>query len=243
MLRHFLLAASIGLFAGPLAAQVPDGWKVRIDRSQNAQDPDDTPNLKFVAMGTGFRVTSGPGATFWHPAHTATGDYTVKATFTLMKPSGHVNYYGLIFGGSDIEGAGQNYLYFLIGQNGSYVVRHRAGGVVQDVQERTLHDAIRQPDAKGQSTNALEVRVSGTTISYVVNGTVVLTTPKTGMNALQAAILPVQSVDRGADDPAAETRRFLNAIRQATARTDGLVGIRVSHLLDVQIEGLEVQKR
>lgn len=243
MLRCFLLIASIGILAGPLAAQAPDGWRVRIDRSENAQDPDDTSNLKFVATGKGFRVTSGPGATFWHPAQTATGDYTVKATFTLMKPSGHVNYYGLIFGGSDIEIPGQNYLYFLIGQNGTYIVRHRAGSVVHDVQARTLHDAVRQPDEKGQSTNALEVRVSGNTISYLVNGAVVHTTPKTGRDTLQDVILAPQSADRGADDPADYTRRLLNAIRQATARTDGLVGIRVSHLLDVQIEGFEVQQR
>ena len=101
--------AALGL-ADPIAAQAPDGWRVRVDRSENAQDPDDVPQIKFIAMGKGFHVTSGPAGTFWHPAHTPTGDYTVKATFTLMKPSGHTNYYGLIFGGSDIEGAAQNYL-------------------------------------------------------------------------------------------------------------------------------------
>jgi len=74
---------------------------------------------------------------------------------------------------------------------------------------RTPHDAIRRPDAKGQSTNAIEVRVSGKTISYVVNGTVVHTTPKAGL----------------------------------TAKTDGIVGIRVNHVLDVHIEGFEVQKQ
>lgn len=243
MLRRVLLTASIALLADPLAAQVPEGWRVRVDRSLNAQDPDDAPNLKFVAMGKGFHVTSGPAGTFWNPAHTATGDYTVKATFTLMKPSGHVNYYGLIFGGSDIEGASQSYLYFLIAQNGTYVVRHRSGGAVHDVQARTPHDVIRQPDEKGQSTNALEVRVSGDTISYLVNGTAVHTAPKTGGDALQTALLAAQSVDRGTRDPADESRRLVKIIQQATARTDGMVGIRVNHLLDVYIEGFEVQKR
>ena len=234
MFRRFLLTASIALVAGPIAAQAPDGWKVRVDRSENAQDPDDVPNIRFIAMGKGFHVTSGPAGTFWHPADTATGDYTVKATFNLMKPSGHTNYYGLIFGGSDIEGAAQNYLYFLIGQNGTYVVRHRAGRVVHDMQEYTPHNAIRQPDEKGQSTNALEVQVSGDTISYVVNGTVVHTALKTAMGALQRALIaPVApSVDN-----------FVSSIQQATARTDGLVGVRVNHLLDVQVEGFEVQKR
>jgi hypothetical protein len=186
-----------------LVAQVPAGWKVRIDQSQNAQDPDDSPDLRFVTMGTGLHVTGGPAGTFWNPANTMAGNYTVKATFTLTKPSPHVNYYGLVLGGGDLEGAGQNYIYFVIAQNGSYIVRHRAGAAVHDVQARTPHPAIRPPDANGRSTNALEVRVSGDTISYVVNGTVVHTTPKTGM----------------------------------TAKTDGIAGIRVNHLLDVHIEG------
>jgi len=207
MFRRALLIILIAFVATPLAAQAPKGWRVRIDRSKNAQDPDNTPDLKFVTMGKGFHVTGGPAGTFWNPAQTVTGNYTAKATFTLMKPSGHVNYYGLIFGARDIEGAGQTYVYFLIAQDGTYLIRHRAGEAVREI-ARTPHDAIRRPDAKGQSTNAIEVRVSGKTIAYVVNGTVVHTTPKAGL----------------------------------TAKTDGIVGIRVNHVLDVHIEGFEVQK-
>ena len=207
MLRRFLLFASMVFLAVPLAAQVPEGWSVRVDRSQSAQDPDDTPDLTFVTMGTGLHVTGGPAGVFWNPDNTATGDYTAKATFTLMKPSGHVNYYGLVFGGADLGGADQRYIYFLVAQNGTFIVRQRAGSEVNDVQGRTPHEAINQPGDNGRSTNALEVRVSGDTISYVVNDTVVHTTPKSGM----------------------------------TAMTDGIVGLRVNHVLDVHIEGFEVQ--
>jgi hypothetical protein len=52
------------------------------------------------------------------------------------------------------------------------------------------------------------VRVAGDTISYVVNGTVVHTTPKSGL----------------------------------TAKTDGVAGFRVNHLLDLQVEAFEIQK-
>src|SRR5690606_2682042 len=97
MLRRVFLIALLALIAVPLTAQTPEGWRVRIDRSQNAQDPDDTPDLKVATVGSGFQVTGGPAGTFWNPANTATGDYTLKANFTLVKPSGHVNYYGLIF--------------------------------------------------------------------------------------------------------------------------------------------------
>lgn len=208
MLQRVLFIALIVSVAAPVAAQAPEGWKVRVDRSQNAQDPDDTPDLSVVEMGKGFHVTGGPAGTFWNPANTITGPYTVRATFTLMKPSGHVNYYGLIFGGSDLEGASQAYQYFLVAQNGTYIIRQRTGENVENVQARTAHDAVRQPGENGQSTNTLEVRVTGDNIAYVINGTVVHTAPKTG----------------------------------ATARTDGIAGVRVNHVLDVHVESFEVQK-
>ena len=42
---------------------------------------------------------------------------------------------------------------------------------------------MKKPDAKGQSINALEVRVAADQTQYLVNGTVVHTTPKTGLAA------------------------------------------------------------
>jgi hypothetical protein len=210
MLRPvFILMFSLSTAMVPLAAQAPEGWRVRIDRSENASDPDDVPDLKVAAIGKGFRATGGPAGTFWNPANRVTGNYTARATFNLMKPSGHVNYYGLVFGGSDLEGAAQKYVYFMVAQNGTYIIRSRAGEQVQDVRERVQHAAVRQPGADGRSTNTLEVRLAGNTISYVINGTVVHTTPKSG----------------------------------ATATTDGLVGIRINHVLDVQVENFEVVRQ
>ena len=88
-------------------------------------------------------------------------------------------------------------------------MKHRAGEQTHDVRGFTKHAAVKQPGADGRSVNALDVRVAGSTISYVVNGQVVHTTPRTGM----------------------------------TAKTDGIVGVRVNHLLDVQVEGFAVQKK
>ena len=48
---------------------------------------------------------------------------------------------------------------------------------------------MRTPDADGQSVNDLEVRVAGDTVSYVVNGTVVHTTPRTGATAVTDGIV------------------------------------------------------
>jgi len=175
-----LLTLLAAFLTAPLAAQAPAGWQVRIDKSTEANDPDDVPNVKVTTTGKGFRVTGGPAGTYWNSASRATGNFTARATFRLMKPSGHTNYYGLIIGGEDLATAKQRYTYFLVAQNGSYIIRTRTGETLQDVQSRTMHAAVSQPGADGTSTNALEVRVSGNQVAFVVNGTVVHTAPRTG---------------------------------------------------------------
>lgn len=183
MFRRCFLFVLVVCLAAPLLAQAPEGWRMRVDRSEHGEDPDDRPDLHVVSKGKGFQVTGGPAGTFWQPTQTASGNYTARATFTLNKPSGHTNYYGLIFGGSDLEGAKQAYTYFLVAQDGTYIIRTRTGATVGDVQRSTAHAAVKRPDASGRSTNALEVRVAGDMVSYVVNGTVVHTSPRSAVTA------------------------------------------------------------
>jgi hypothetical protein len=133
-------------------------------------------------MGSGFHATNPQAAVYWDPANTATGNYTLKGTFTLMKPSGHTNYYGLVFGGSDLGGPAQSYLYFMVAQDGTWMIKQRTGNQTLGV-STSANDAVKKLDATGKSTNALEVRVKADKIDYVVNGTVVDSTPKTGMTA------------------------------------------------------------
>jgi hypothetical protein len=200
--------ALVALLALPLVAQAPQGWKVRSDRSTSATDPDGAGEIKFVTMGSGFHATNPQAAVYWNPANTVSGSYTLKGTFTLMKPSGHNNYYGLIFGGSGLDGADQSYQYFTIAQNGTWLIKRRDGMSTSSSAPKTPNDAIQKPGADGKSTNTLEVRVTADKIDFVVNGKVVNS----------------------------ETRGPL------TGKTDGIYGIRVNHLLEVQIDNLAVTK-
>jgi len=207
MLRRRVLAATLAaLIVTPLLAQAPKGWKMRVDRSTNASDPDAGGPIKFMQMGSTLHAINPQAAVYWSPANTASGTYALKGTFTLMKPSGHTNYYGLVFGGGDLEGAGETYLYFMVAQDGTWLIKRRQGEQTSDVAPRAPNAAVKKPDASGKSTNALEVRVGADKIDYVVNGTVVHSMPKAG------------------------------------AKTDGIYGIRVNHLLEVQIDGLAVTK-
>ena len=208
MKRQVHVAVMALAVMAPLVAQAPKGWKMRVDRSAEATDPDAPGEIKFVTQGSGFHATNPAAAVYYNPANTAKGTYTLKGTFTLMKPSGHTNYYGLVFGGSGLEGAQQKYLYFVVAQNGTWLIKSRDGSSTPTIAQKTPNDAVKKPDDTGKSTNALEVRVGADKVDFVVNGVVVHSEPKSG----------------------------------AMANTDGIYGIRVNHLLEVQIDGLGVSK-
>ena len=180
MKRHAAVAVVALIAVVPLFAQVPQGWKLRSDRSTSAEDPDAAGAIKLIPAGSGFHVITPQAAVFWNPANTATGNYTLKGTFTLMKSTGYLEYYGLIFGGSNLDGSGQEYLYFVITDDGTWLVKRRSGGSAQEVSDKMASSAVKKPDAKGTCTNTLEVRVMADKIDFVVNGTVVKTLPKSG---------------------------------------------------------------
>jgi hypothetical protein len=83
MTRNISFAVIALLAALPLLAQAPKGWKVRTDRSAEAEDPDAAGAVKLAATGSGFHVTTPQAAVFWNPANTASGTYSLKGTFTL----------------------------------------------------------------------------------------------------------------------------------------------------------------
>ena len=210
MKRRSASIAMLVMLAGlTLSAQVPAGWKQRLDRSTSASDPDAAGAVKFVTMGNGFHATNPQAAVYWNPANAATGNYTVKASFRLVRPSNPTNYYGLVLGGSELDGPNQSYIYFTVAQDGSWLLKRRDGDAAPTIAGKTVTDAVKKPGADGTSVNDLEVRVQASKIDYVVNGTVVHSTPKTG----------------------------------TTAKTNGLTGIRVNHMLEVHIDNFSVVKQ
>jgi hypothetical protein len=182
--KHFVGLALAALLAiAPAFAQAPKGWKVRGDHSSDASDPDAAGSIKFVTSGSGYHATNPMAAIYWNPANTASGNYTLKGTFKLIKSTGFNEYYGLIFGGSGLEGGAESYLYFMVTDDGTYLIKHRDGSSTQGVSPKTPSPAVKKPDASGSATNALEVRVKADKVEFVINGTVVTTLPKTGAAA------------------------------------------------------------
>jgi hypothetical protein len=178
-MRFLSSAVAVVLLASaPLLAQLPRGWQMRVDGSTNAADPDRPGEVQLMAMGGGFHVVAPQAGVFWNPANTATGNYTVRGRFTQLKRSSHTNFHGLVVGGRGLEGAQQRYIYFLVGQDGSFMVKQRNGNNVTDIAPEARNAAVRQLDAQGRAANDLEVRVTADKVDFVVNGTSVHSMPK-----------------------------------------------------------------
>jgi len=174
-----MAALAVSISAATLMAQAaPAGWKLRIDQSTQASDPDGSGRISFTAADGGYRAVTPQAAIFWQPMASATGAYTLKGTFALNEPSNHTNYYGLVFGGRNLDGAAQSYTYFTVAQDGTWLIKQRQGDVASNVAPRGTNPAVRRPDGSGKSTNALEVRVGASNVDFVVNGTTVHSMPK-----------------------------------------------------------------
>jgi hypothetical protein len=177
--RALFVLALVTISAAALVAQAPSGWKLRIDESRTASDPDAAGSIRFTSVnGGGLRAVTPQAAVFWQPTGSATGNYTLKGTFVLNEPSNHTNYYGLVFGGRNLDGAAQTYTYFTVAQDGTWLLKKRVGEVASDVAPRGRHAVIRRPDAAGKSNNDLEVRVGAANVDFVVNGTTVHSMPR-----------------------------------------------------------------
>jgi hypothetical protein len=145
---------------------VPAGWSVRADRG-------DASNAKIVAMGKGIHVTTGPAIILYRSDTQGSGSFHTLATFTQTKPSKHAEGYGLIVGGQGLDGADQRYVYFLVRQDGSYLIKRREGEKTTDISKGWVpHASVKKPEGNGAVTNLLEVddkRRPGTLL-FMVNG-------------------------------------------------------------------------
>lgn len=145
------------------------GWRVRVD-DKDAKRGMGPADVKFVAMGNGHHVTSGPAAIYYDPKDVASGEYTVSATFTQTRAPAHPEAYGLFVGGADLPDTTESYLYFLVRGDGKYLINHRAGTAVHKIVDWTANPAVKPQDAKGTATNALAIHVGRDSASFLVNG-------------------------------------------------------------------------
>jgi hypothetical protein len=190
------------------------GWTGRLDPRPASQGRKIT-DTKFVSMGSGIHVTAGPAAIYWNPANSPSGNYSVSATFNQTKASAHPEGYGLIAAGRDLETPNQSYVYFIVRQDGKFMINHRANdSTVHKIVDWAANPAVKAIDESGKASNALTIDVDASQVHFLVNGT-------------EVHVLPRSVIDSGGGH----------------AGSSGIAGIRVNHNLDVHIDGFAVKPK
>lgn len=189
--------------AVPGGGTIPAGWSARPDENAGIA------NVKVVPMGKGIHVTLGPAIILYRENSGGNGPFHTLATFTQTKPTTHAEGYGLFYGGQGLDGAGQKYTYFLVRQDGSYLIKQREGEKTTEITKGWVASpAVHKIEGKGSSTNLLEIdhKRDPSKVVFMVNGQAVHTLDAKATN------------------------------------TDGVVGMRVNHNLDLHIDGFDVHR-
>jgi hypothetical protein len=228
VLNSFSIAAFCALIAPMLHAQevsravegggisVP-GWTGKIDASEERMGQV-LQNAKLAQEGGALHITTGPAVTYWNPANTATGNYTVKATFKepkYMNLNSHPHPYGIVVAGNDLGSAQQSYLYCAAYGNGYFIVRGFGPTAFQmNGREGEENSAVHKAAGVGQPvTQEIAISVKGDRVECAINGTVVAGYNK---SALVAA--------------------------GKLKSLDGVYGLRFAHNTEVTVSGLGVTK-
>ena len=194
------------------------GWMGQID-PQEARAGRTLADSRLTKEGDVLHVTTGPSVTYWNPANTASGNYTVKATFNeakYMNLNNHPHPYGIMIAGNDLGTDRQSYLYCAAYGNGTFIVRGFGPAAFQvGGRAPVANAAVHKAAGPGQSvTQEIAVSVKADSVSCAINGTVVATHPKSELVAAGKL-----------------------------KSTDGVWGIRFAHNTEATVIGLAVEKQ
>ena len=193
------------------------GWTGKIDAKEAAAGMT-LNSAKLAKDGDGLHVTTGPAVTYWNPANTASGDYTVKATFKepkYMNLNSHPHPYGLVIAGNDLGTDKESYLYCAAYGNGNFIVRGFGPGPFQMNGPRGAADpAVNKAAGVGEPvTQEIAISVRGDKVECAINNKVVASYDKS------ALVTPGK-----------------------LKSTDGVYGIRFAHNTEAIVSGLTITK-
>lgn len=164
----------IGAWQPPAANCCIAPWQVRADEASANTDA-----VTFDTTNDGIHVEMGPvHAIFWRPQDAENGQYEVAAQFTQNAPTSHPEAYGLFLGGRDLTGPNVDYVYFLIRQDGKYLVKRRQGAETHTLVDWTADPAIAQTTGGTKGENTLAVAVGASQVRFLVNGKDVTSLPR-----------------------------------------------------------------
>jgi hypothetical protein len=151
---------------------LPAGWSARPDAEG------DLKSVKFVTMEPGYHLTLGPATILYREEDRANGPFHTLAIFHQMKKLEHAEGYGLFFAGESLTAGDQRYIYFLVRDDGKYLIKRRDGANTTEITKGWIASpAIKKGDARGRATNLLEIdaKRDPARVSFKVNGATVHT--------------------------------------------------------------------
>ena len=193
------------------------GWTGKIDAKEEAAGLT-LNSAKLAKEGKDLHVTTGPAVTYWNPKNKASGDYTVKATFTepkYMNLNNHPHPYGIMIAGNDLGTEQQSYLYCAAYGTGNFIVRGFGPAAFQLNGPRGGADAaVNKAAGVGQPvTQEIALSVKGDKVECAINNKVVASYNKADL------------VTSG-----------------KLKSTDGIYGVRFAHNTEVLVSGLKMTK-
>ena len=166
-----------GIASSPTAACSFRGGPGKIDAGAEANG-ESVKNAKLSKDGDVLHVMTGPAVTYWNPANTASGNYTVKATFTepkYMNLNDHPHPYGIVIAGNDLgTAAAELSLLRRIRQRQLHRARVRSRAV--SIERPACRAECRRAQGRGKDqpvTQEIAVSVKGDKVECAINGTVV----------------------------------------------------------------------
>jgi len=186
------------------------GWEGKIDTNEE-QAGMTIKDALLAKEGDRLHMVTGPAVSYWKPGDKASGDYTVKATFTepkYMNLNAHPHPYGVFIAGNDVGTAAQTELYCEAYGNGNFILRGFGPAPFQ-MNERGPSAAVHKAEGPGRPlTQDIALSVRGGKVECAINRTVVASYDK-------AAVL---------------TDGKLKS-------TDGVFGLRFAHNTEVLVTG------
>ena len=192
------------------------GWTGQVDANE-ARRGATLQSAKLTEEGSTLHVTTGPATDYWNPKNVASGNYTVKATFTepkFMSLNDHPHPYGLFVGGNDLGTPNATLLYCAAYGNGEFIMRGFGPAPFQLNGYGASAPSVHKAAGTGSPvTQDIAISVNADTVSCSINGAVVASYPK------------AQVVGSG-----------------KLKSTDGIYGIRFAHNTEGTVAGLALSK-
>jgi hypothetical protein len=190
-------------------------WTGKVDSNEERRGGS-LKDARFAKEGDAFHVTTGPAVSYWTPSNKASGDYTVKATFTepkYMNLNSHPHPYGIFIAGNDMGSPDQSLLYCAAYGSGNFIVRGFGPAPFQMNGRGEASASVHKAPATGQTvTQEIALSVKGGKVECSINGTV------------------VASYDKSAVVTAGKLKS-----------TDGVYGLRFAHNTEVTVTGFTKQ--